>query len=68
MDFIAHSLLDQLTRPAVIRCMLVMENRRLDQDEIMQRAQHDRIEKAAELEGISFEEALRRRKGFRYLY
>ena len=66
--FLPHNLLDQLMQPAVIRCMLVRENKRLDQDGMMQKAQHDRIEKAAELEGISFEEALRRRKGFRYLY
>ncbi|KIM55119.1 hypothetical protein SCLCIDRAFT_314202 [Scleroderma citrinum Foug A] len=54
----------------VIRCMLLRENRRMEQNEIntLQRAQHDRIEKAAKLEGITLEEAFRRREGFRYLY
>lgn len=28
----------------------------------------ERIEEAARLEGITFEEAVKRRKGFRYLY
>ena len=42
----------------------------MEQNEIntLQRAQHDRIEKAAKLEGIALEEAFRRREGFRYLY
>lgn len=31
-------------------------------------AGRQRIEQAAELEGITFEEALRRRKSFRYIY
>jgi len=50
--------------------MLVRENICMEQHEIntLQGAQHDRIEKAAKLEGISFEEALRRREGFQYLY
>ncbi|KIM50312.1 hypothetical protein SCLCIDRAFT_1225422 [Scleroderma citrinum Foug A] len=54
----------------VIRCMLLRENRCMEQNEIntLQRAQHDRIEKAAKLEGITLEEAFRRREGFRYLY
>lgn len=54
----------------VIRCMLVRENRCMEQHEIntLRGDQHDRIEKAAKLEGIPFEEALRRREGFRYLY
>ena len=30
--------------------------------------ERERIEDAARLEGISFEEAMNRRKGFRYLY
>ncbi|KAL4077040.1 major facilitator superfamily domain-containing protein [Scleroderma yunnanense] len=54
----------------VIRWVLIRENRRMELQElrILQGAQHERIEKAAELGGVSFEEALRRRKGFRYLY
>ena len=31
-------------------------------------ARRERIEEAARLEGISFEEALQRKRGFRYLY
>ena len=42
----------------------------MEQHEIntLQRAQRDRIEKAAKLEGITLEEAFRRQEGFRYLY
>ncbi|KAI3619082.1 tartrate transporter [Moniliophthora roreri] len=50
-----------------LRQMLVRENKRLDADEL-QGANRARVEEAAKLEGISFEEALERRKGFRYLY
>ncbi|ESK85420.1 tartrate transporter [Moniliophthora roreri MCA 2997] len=50
-----------------IRQMLVRENKRLDSDEL-QGTNRVRIEEAAKLEGISFEEALERRKRFRYLY
>lgn len=55
---------------AVIRQMLVRENRKLDADEqtAMQGANRARVEEAARLEGITFEQAMERRKGFRYLY
>ncbi|KAG6332103.1 hypothetical protein ID866_6983 [Astraeus odoratus] len=54
----------------IIRRLLIRENKRMEQLEIdsMERTQLERIEKAAELEGITFEEAVTRRKGFRYLY
>lgn len=54
----------------VIRWMLVQQNKRLDQEEIgdLKGARRERIEEAARLEGITFDEALRRRRGFRYLY
>lgn len=53
----------------VMRQMLVRENKRMDQEEqIFTEAQRERVEEAARLEGISFEEAVRRRRGFRYLY
>ncbi|KAH7926979.1 MFS general substrate transporter [Leucogyrophana mollusca] len=54
----------------VVRCMLVRDNKRMEREEveIMQGPDRERIEEAAKLEGISFEEAIRRRKGFRYLY
>ena len=42
----------------------------MDREEmdLMHGPERERIEEAARLEGISFEEAVRRRKGFRYLY
>ncbi|KAJ7606571.1 major facilitator superfamily domain-containing protein [Mycena polygramma] len=53
-----------------IRQHLVRKNRQLDEDErvAMQGADEDRVREAATLEGISFEQAMERRKGFRYLY
>ena len=53
----------------MIRCILVWQNKRLDREELdMQKgAQRERIEEAARLEGITLEEALRRKRGFRYL-
>ena len=55
--------------PPVIRCMLVRQNKRLEENELndLKGARRERIEDAARLEGITFEEALRRRRGFRYL-
>jgi hypothetical protein len=47
--------------------MLIKENKKLDEDEA-QGANRARVEEAAKLEGITYEEALERRKGFRYLY
>ncbi|KAL0574876.1 hypothetical protein V5O48_007088 [Marasmius crinis-equi] len=54
----------------VIRQMVIRENRRLDEDEkaAMDGANRVRVEEAARLEGITFDEAMRRRRGFRYLY
>ncbi len=54
----------------VIRQMLVRENKRLDESELedLKGAKRERIEEFAKLEGISFEEALERKRGFRYLY
>jgi hypothetical protein len=43
------------------------KNRKLDAD-AMQDANENRVKEAAILEGISFEQALERRKGFRYLH
>lgn len=49
--------------------MLVRQNKRLEENELndLKGARRERIEDAARLEGITFEEALRRRRGFRYL-
>ncbi|KAI0343742.1 MFS general substrate transporter [Trametopsis cervina] len=54
----------------VIRYMLISENKRLDREEKneMTPAKRLRIEEAARLEGLTFDEALERNKGFRYLY
>ncbi|KAG7451127.1 MFS general substrate transporter [Guyanagaster necrorhizus] len=49
---------------AGIRQFLLRENRRQDRIEI----DANRVDEAARLEGISFEQALEKRKGFRYLY
>jgi len=53
-----------------IRQHLVRKNKQLDEDErvAMQGANEIRVKEAAFLEGISFEQAMERRKGFRYLY
>lgn len=54
----------------VIRQMLVRENKALDADELgaMKGANRQRIEEFARLEGITIEEAMERKRGFRYLY
>ncbi|KZT23600.1 MFS general substrate transporter [Neolentinus lepideus HHB14362 ss-1] len=54
----------------LLRTMLKRENKRLDAQELAEitEAERERIEDAAKLEGITFEEALERKKGFRYLY
>ncbi|KAF8439017.1 major facilitator superfamily domain-containing protein, partial [Boletus edulis BED1] len=53
----------------VMRQMLIHENKQMERDEKeLTEGQRKRIEGAAKLEGISFEEAVRLRKGFRYLY
>ncbi|KAG7087935.1 hypothetical protein E1B28_011980 [Marasmius oreades] len=54
----------------VIRQMIIRDNRKLDEDEraAIQGADRTRVEEAAKLEGITFEQAMERRKGYRYLY
>ncbi|KAF9257148.1 MFS general substrate transporter [Marasmius fiardii PR-910] len=54
----------------IIRQMIVRDNKKLDEDEraAVQGADRTRVEEAARLEGITFEQAMERRKGFRYLY
>jgi len=54
----------------VIRQMLVRDNKILDtQEELhLKGSGKERVEEFARLEGITFEEALIRKKGFRYLY
>jgi len=50
--------------------MLIRENKKMEREEmnLMHGPERQRIEEAAKLEGITFEEAVNRRKGFRYLY
>ncbi|KAF7365916.1 Tartrate transporter [Mycena venus] len=52
-----------------IRRHLVRKNKQLDEDKrvAMQDADEIRVKEAAILEGITFEQAMERRKGFRYL-
>lgn len=54
----------------VIRQILVHENKVLEEQEMLdlKGSGRERVEEYARLEGISFEEAVRRRRGFRYLY
>jgi len=53
----------------VVRMILVSQNKKLDKSEVeMSDAERERIEEAARLEGLTLEEALERKKGFRYLY
>ncbi|EPQ55025.1 MFS general substrate transporter [Gloeophyllum trabeum ATCC 11539] len=54
----------------VIRCILIRENRELAETEIkkISPAERERVEEAARLEGITFDEAMKRKQGFRYLY
>ncbi|KAF9527383.1 MFS transporter [Crepidotus variabilis] len=54
----------------VVRQILVRENRKLDENEktALEGADRLRVEQAAKLEGITFDQAMERRKGFRYLY
>ncbi|KAH8115374.1 hypothetical protein DFH11DRAFT_1589021 [Phellopilus nigrolimitatus] len=54
----------------VNRCILKRENRLLDEDELgaLKGANRERIEEAARLEGITLEEAMEKKRGFRYLY
>lgn len=53
----------------VIRSILIWQNKQLDKSQAeMSEAERERIEEAARLEGLTLEEALERKKGFRYLY
>lgn len=50
--------------------MLIRENRLLDHDEMgaLKGTKKERIDQAARLEGITVEEAMNKKRGFRYLY
>lgn len=53
-----------------VRQILIQDNKRLEEEELkgLSHANRERVEAAARLEGITFEEAMERQKGFRYLY
>lgn len=54
----------------LMRTLLVRENKRMERAELdlKEGPERERIEEAAKLEGITFDEAVKRRMGFRYLY
>ncbi len=54
---------------SVIRRILVHENKVFEREECENLGEggHTRIQEAARLEGISYAEALQRKRGFRYL-
>ena len=54
----------------VIRYLLIKENKDFARKELadLNEAQRNRIEEAARLVGITFEQAMENKKGFRYLY
>ncbi|KAL5532048.1 hypothetical protein ACEPAF_5612 [Sanghuangporus sanghuang] len=70
MEIGVAALLFSVSLASVMRFILVRKNKRLDEDEIggLKGANQKRIEDAACLEGITMEEAMERKKGFRYLY
>lgn len=73
IQFDYEKILRQLTHHSVVvavRTILIRENQLLDRDEMgtLQRAKQERVEQAARLEGISVEEAMKKRRGFRNLY
>jgi len=62
--------MNSLIRSVVVRQMIIRDNKKLDESEIaiMEGTDRKRVEELARLEGITFEQAMERRKGFRYLY
>ena len=54
----------------VMRVLLLRENEQMAEKglDTMDESERQRIEEAARLEGITFDEAVRRRMGFRYQY
>ncbi|KAF9029761.1 major facilitator superfamily domain-containing protein [Rhodocollybia butyracea] len=54
----------------ILRQWIIRDNKKLDADEkvALSELNHTRVEEAARLEGITLEQAMQRRKGFRYLY
>ncbi|KAF9074080.1 major facilitator superfamily domain-containing protein [Rhodocollybia butyracea] len=54
----------------ILRQLIIRDNKKLDADEkaVLGELNHTRVKEAARLEGITLEQAMQRRKGFRYLY
>ena len=53
---------------SVIRASLIRENKKLKAAEVLDEATRQRVEDAAQLEGVTVEEVLKRKNRFRYLY
>ena len=53
---------------SVIRTSLIRENKKLEAAEVLDEATRQRVEDAAQLEGVTVEEVLKRKNRFRYLY
>ena len=73
IDMYVHSLFFAklfLIYRVVLRQWVIRDNRKLDEDEkrALTEASRARVEEAARLEGITFDQAMQRRRGFRYLY
>ncbi|KAI5120277.1 hypothetical protein M0805_005334 [Coniferiporia weirii] len=64
------SLVVSISLAYVMRCILKSENRQLDEDEpgALKYASHKGVEGAAHLEDITLEEAMEKKRKFRYLY
>ncbi len=57
--------------PTVLRWMLLQQNDRLENGGVgvtVEKAERERVEVAARLEGLTFEEALERKRKVRFLY
>ncbi|KAI5120278.1 hypothetical protein M0805_005335 [Coniferiporia weirii] len=70
MEIGIASLVLSISLAFVMRCILKQENKQLDEDELraLKGASRKRVEEAARLEGITLEEAMERRRKFRFLY
>jgi len=55
---------------SILRQLIIRDNKKLDADEkvALSELSHTRVKEAARLEGITLEQAMQKRKGFRYLY
>lgn len=63
-------MLTSILSSKVVRQILIHRNKKLDADEklALEGANRARVGEATRLEGMTFEQATEKRKGFRYLY